>query len=235
MATIVTEEHFNDILTDFRPDMNIPCEQKKKILEVVNKYMAKEIDRNIFLLKKKRHLKLIHFSYAKGFDKYFYDAYLPVAGQFNLILYTDKEFRQMIKKLHPGVKVTIDKLYLEIGTISLVNWFNFVIYQVVTACLLALEKVGFEEMFNTQELYEYFDIKKCIDNSEVEEQYKDKSLSEVLKFQYGKRKNNFEWLDGIPYNNRIQYLFRSLYYYSHGTPERMFDALKSIQNSVTVL
>lgn len=227
MAKIVTQEHFEEVLNEF-PTLFVTEEQMEKILGTVNSYLLRQIKNVPCTGKRKNNWHMTSFAYTRGITKHHYEEFYNqqiAQGMY----YTDKSFRKLMKDILPNTKVVIEKMAIQGNSISLTGWFNRVIYILLHACFTAMQTVGFEKMFDTEEMINFFDIKKFVDKTEVPEPYRGKDLSVVLK-EMNKRvkgKNVYGILEGIPYNERTKFLFSCLHYYHFSNIEDLFTALRN--------
>lgn len=229
MAKIVTDEHFYIVQSEFS-SLDVTDEQREKILETVNVYLLRQI-KNTPLKGKKRfswHMK--EFTYTEAFMKHSYHECLSLQQTFTEKIeyssfYTDKTFKNLMKTILPGTRVIVDKVYSHREVVNVIFWINYVIDLLLRTCITALQNVGFEKMFDTEEMIDFFGAKEFIDKTEVDEQYKGKDLFFVLRSKYSKKNAKYyEFLEGIPYTNRIQFLF-NLVDFRRG-PESLFEGLK---------
>lgn len=78
---------------------------------------------------------------------------------------------------------------------SNVHWFNYVIHMLLENCFSAMKQVGFEKMFETEKLAQFFNIPVYIDKYLDESDYWSKKEFEST-----------ELFKGIEYNNRVRFL-----------------------------
>lgn len=196
---VVTKEHFEIIRAGEYPTLVITKDQIDIILQAVNKYLLRMINLNT-----QRNWFLSNFTFVFGEKTCSWNSLTKsqINEVFNTYnLYTDREFKRMLQSVGIKTKICIGTLYNWTGErhsfTSRICWFNWVIFHIVTTCLKTMKKVGFDKMFDTQELAGFFNIPLYIDKymipTRTEKDF-EANLSENELFK------------GLPYNNRTLFL-----------------------------
>lgn len=203
---IVTEDHFDEIREKNFSDLIVTEEQRTEILQVVNKYLL----RMIHLNDNGRTWHTEKFAFIQKREKYrFLEPQILekvkkiIQKMDGCFPYTEKKFRSLLKntigiksKIYIGHYTWQRFTYCKDSTNN-VHWFNYVIHMLLGNCFSAMKQAGFEKMFETEKLSQFFNIPVYIDK------YLDEN---DLVYRSKEEFESLELFKGIEYNNRVKFL-----------------------------
>jgi hypothetical protein len=76
-------------------------------------------------------------------------------------LYTMGQVKQILQKIFPAKRIL--GIQVKVGG-SIISWFNWLIYRLVTVCLSALETVKFQDLLTEQNVASFFNPKYYVEN-----------------------------------------------------------------------
>lgn len=228
MTDIITIQHFEEIRKKDFADLIVSTEQRDIILQTINTYLLRMIKLNLPFM---GSWQLIKFKYVYGNKSHSFFGSIKHIGELYLKtktnpkkifdriqgckLYTAKTFRKMLKEIGINQRIYIstfhyDNIYKKLRRgrrrnapkLSSIIWFNWLIYLLITRCFSAMKEVGFEKMFETQELSGFFNISLYINKYMTIPMLLDEYENTLTEKEYEK----IEMFQGIPYNKRISFL-----------------------------
>lgn len=172
MVKIITDDHFDHIHETEYSDVKITAVQKKELLKVLNGYFLRMIrGAEIYNQIDLKVMQCIHcegtitrnvMSTMTEEKRNKFDPAITDEDDAPFPLYTVGRARQLLQKVFPSKQIT--GLQSKADYIATIEYFNWIIYRLVTICLRTLETVKFQDLFTQRKVASFFNPKFYIEN-----------------------------------------------------------------------